>query len=108
MVFGQALEEMGERSVIPILIECLSKPNPGMSTFQTGEKRVTWAERDVALALLVIWGLLLCFLGYPLLRIQLVMTGIVGGVMCHTNDDCQSPKTCKTVGYSTFTFHLCQ
>ena len=34
--------------------------------------------------------------------------GIVGGVMCHTNDDCQSPKTCKTVGYSTFTFHLCQ
>ncbi len=34
-----------------------------------------------ALALLVIWGLLLCFLGYPLLRIQLVMTGIVGGVM---------------------------
>jgi hypothetical protein len=34
--------------------------------------------------------------------------GIFGGVMCHSNDDCQSPKTCKTVGYSTISFHVCQ
>lgn len=34
--------------------------------------------------------------------------GIIGGVMCHSNSDCQSPKTCKTAGYGGFTFHLCQ
>lgn len=33
---------------------------------------------------------------------------LLGGVMCHSNDDCQSPKTCKTAGYGGFTFHLCQ
>ncbi|MCE5277022.1 MAG: hypothetical protein ABFD92_14900 [Planctomycetaceae bacterium] len=33
------------------------------------------------MVMLVLWGLLLCFLGYPLLRIQLVMAGLVGGIL---------------------------
>jgi hypothetical protein len=35
-------------------------------------------------------------------------TGIVGGVLCHSNADCESPKTCKSAGYGGFTFHICQ
>ncbi|MFB3892914.1 MAG: hypothetical protein ACE15C_12910 [Phycisphaerae bacterium] len=53
MAFGQAIEEIGERRIIPILMDCLSKQNQGMSSFQAGDKRVTWCEKDVALSLLV-------------------------------------------------------
>ncbi|MCE5325800.1 MAG: DUF4203 domain-containing protein [Planctomycetaceae bacterium] len=40
-----------------------------------------YAGGGPALVMLIVWALLVCFLGYPLLRIQLVMAGLVGGVL---------------------------